>query len=103
MKYVVSWTARGSGSAAEMEVGERRSMEVFAKWAPDPSVTFHQFVQRVDGEGGFSVVETDNPETILADSAKFSPWFAFEVFPVVDMTDAVAVFNDAIEFRDSIT
>ena len=103
MKYVVSWTAREGGSAADIEVAERRSMEVFSKWAPDPSVTFHQFVQRVDGDGGFSVVETDNPEHLLADSAKFSPWFAFQVFPVVDMTDAVAVFNDALEFRDSIS
>lgn len=103
MKYVVSWTARGSGSAADIEVGERRSMEVFAKWAPDPSVTFLQFVQRVDGDGGFSVVETDNPEELLADAAKFSPWFAFQVFPVVDMTEAVGVFNDALEFRDSIS
>jgi hypothetical protein len=61
MKYVLSWTARSGGSPADFEIAERRSLDVFSKWSPAADVTFHQFVQRVDGEGGFAVVETGNP------------------------------------------
>jgi hypothetical protein len=102
MKYVMSWTARPGGSGAEIEKAERRSLDVFSKWSPSPDVTFHQFVQRVDGEGGFAVVETDNPAGMLSDCAKFGPWFSFQVFPVLDMMDSIPVINEALEFRESI-
>ena len=49
MKYVVSWTNRETGNA---EKEAKRSLAVFSKWTPSQSSTFHQFVQRVDGEGG---------------------------------------------------
>jgi hypothetical protein len=66
-------------------------------------VTFHQFLQRVDAEGGFAVVETDNPNSLLSDCAKFSAWFVFHVHPVVDITDAVPILNEALDFRESIS
>jgi hypothetical protein len=36
-------------------------------------VTFLHFVGRLDGEGAFAVVETDDPADILDASAKFAP------------------------------
>ena len=103
MKYVLTWTNRPGGSSADMEKSERRSLEVFGKWSPAADLTFHQFTQRVDAEGGFAVVETDNPNSLLSECAKFSAWFVFQVHPVVDITDAVPVLSEALDFRESIS
>ena len=103
MKYVVSWTPRPGGSGAENEASLRRGLEVFSKWSPAAGATFHQFVGRVDGQGGFSVVETDDPRLIATDTAKFAPWFEFHVYPVVDIQDIAQIGSDAIEFRGSIS
>lgn len=70
MKYVVAWKPRLGGSAAENEATAARVLEVFNKWTPASDVTFHQFVLRVDGEGGFAVTEGDDPATVARDIAK---------------------------------
>ena len=103
MKYLVSWTARAGGSAADNEAAVKRSLAVFAKWAPPSDATFHQFLYRVDGSGGYAVVETDNPAGAAEGPAKFGPYFEFEVTPVLDVTEGVPLINEGIEFRDSIS
>ena len=100
MKYVVSWTNRETGNA---ESDAKRSLAAFSKWTPAQSSTFHQFVQRVDGEGGFAFVESDSPEDILRDVSKFTPWIKYQVIPVIDMADGAAIGAEAIEYRDSIS
>jgi hypothetical protein len=102
MKYVVSFRPRQGGSPADIEVAEKRSMDVFSKWTPPEGVTFHQFLARLDTGGGYAVVESDNPMLVAEGPAKFAPWFDFEVTPVVDMTEAITVAQEAIDFRDSI-
>jgi hypothetical protein len=99
MKYVISWTARSSASSEE---DAKRSLSAFTNWTPEPSATFHQFVQRVDGDGGFAVVETDDPANILKDTMKFSPWFKYECIPVIDIMDAVSAFQGALDYRASL-
>jgi len=99
----VSWKARGGGSASDNEAGIARSLEVFSKWSPPADETFHQFLFRVDGEGAYAVVETDNPLSLLEGPAKFAPYFEFGVVPVVDIAEGVPVLNDGIEFRNSIS
>jgi hypothetical protein len=103
MKYVVSWTPRPGGSGADNEASQRRALEVFSKWSPAAGATFHQFVTRLDGEGGFSIVETDDPRLVLGDTSKFSAWFEFHVYPVMDIQEGVPVLNEALEFRSSIS
>ena len=100
MKYVISWTGR---DGATSEADAKRLMTVFSKWTPSEGATFHQFVGRVDNNGGFAVVETENPTDILRDVAKFEPWLRYEVTPVVDIGDLAAANNEAIDFRDSIS
>jgi len=48
------------------------------------------------------VVESDNPMLVAEGPAKFGPWFAFEVIPVLDMPEAMPIVQEAIDFRDSI-
>jgi hypothetical protein len=103
MKYLVTWTARAGGSAADNEAAVKRSLAVFGKWAPPADATFHQFLYRVDGTGGCAVVETDNPASVSEGPAKFGPYFDFQVIPVMDITEGVPLANEAIEFRESIS
>jgi hypothetical protein len=103
MKYVLSWTPRQGGSAADNEASLKRGLDVFSKWSPAAGATFHQFVGRVDGEGGFAVVETDDPRLILGDTAKFQPFFEFHLYPVVEITEVAQIGSEAIDFRSSIS
>jgi hypothetical protein len=102
MKYVVAWKLRGSGSAEENEAAAERGLKVFAGWSPPADSQFVQFLTRLDGEGGFAVVDTDNPLSVLDGPAKFSPYFEFSVFPVVDIMEGIPVANDAVAFRKGI-
>ena len=93
MKFVVQWTARPGQTIADGE----NSMKVFSKWTPDPSVTFHQFVTRADGQGGFAVLETDDARHLLRDAGLFSPWLEFSAYPVVDMLDAAPIQQEILD------
>ena len=103
MKYVVAWKPRFGGSAAENEASIARVLEVFSKWSPSSDVTFHQFVLRVDGEGGFAVTEGDDPATAARDIAKFAPYLEYTVYPVLDVGQAIGLLAEAAEWRKSIT
>jgi Protein of unknown function (DUF3303) len=103
MKYLVTWTARDGGSAAEVEAAVKRSLAVFSKWSPPSDATFHQFLARLDGEGGCAIVETDNPASVAEGPAKFGPYFEFDVIPVMDITEGTQIVSEAAEFRDSIS
>lgn len=103
MKYVMAWTSRLSGSGKENEEGVQRALQLFSKWEPPAGATFHQFVGRVDAEGGFAVVETDNPAELLDGTAKFAPFNVFQIHPVVDIGDWAQTAQAGADFRSSIS
>jgi hypothetical protein len=103
MKYVISWTFRYNGSATENEAATRRLLDVFSKWSPPESTTFHQFVGRLDGGGGFSVVETDNPIDLMDAPSKFGFVCDYQIFPVADIADIARAAQEGVEFRESIS
>ena len=103
MKYVMTWTTRLSGSAEHNEAAVRRGLQLFTKWQQPASTTFHQFVTRIDGTGGFAVVETDNPADLLDGSAKFGPLNEFQLYPVVDIDDWMQAAQEGVHFRESIS
>jgi hypothetical protein len=102
MKYVVSWTFRSFGSVAEQEASATRLLKVYSKWTPPASLTYHQFLGRIDGSGGYQVVETDSPADLAETTAKFTPFADFQIEPVLDVADAVGAAQAAIAFRESI-
>ena len=95
-KYVIQWTNRDSDLA-----GAKRLLDLFSKWTP-AAADIQQFVSRIDGTGGFSIVETDNPANVLRDVSKFAEFLEFDVYPVIDIGDAVPIFNEAIDYAESI-
>jgi hypothetical protein len=102
MKYVMAWTSRLSGSGKENEDGVRRALAVFSQWQPPAGTTFHQFVGRLDAEGGFAVVETDDPTELAAATAKFAPFNVFQIYPVVDISEWALTMQEGVDFRGAI-
>jgi hypothetical protein len=103
MKFVVTWKVRSGGSAAENEASAARILEVYSKWTPPADATFHQFLVRGDGEGGFAVVEGDDQPAMALSIFKLSPYLEYAIYPVLDMEQAIGLFAEATEFRSSIT
>jgi hypothetical protein len=101
-KYVLSWTNRLTGSAAENEAAVKRNLELFTKWEPAPGTTISPFLNCVDGSGGFAVVETDDPAELLDAAAKFGTLIDFKAYPVIDINEAVQVMQEGIAFRESV-
>lgn len=99
MKYVVAWTTRQSVSEEQQE----RGLAVFANWQPAEDATFLQFVGRIDGHGGYAVVETDDPTVIAKDMATFNPFFEFKVHPVLDIQQTAEIANQAVAERKAIS
>ena len=97
MKYVVSWQSRSNAT----EEIQARSVQVFGKWSPAEGATYLQFLGRIDGPGGFAVVETDDPALIARDTGIFSAFFDFTVYPVLDIEDAARIGGEALEFLRS--
>ncbi|HET9871594.1 MAG TPA: DUF3303 family protein [Propionibacteriaceae bacterium] len=97
MKYVVSWESR-AGAAEDVQA---KSLQVFSKWSPSEGTEFLQFVGRVDGRGGFAVVETDDVALIARDMAIFTAFFDMSVYPVLDIQESARIGGEAIQFRQS--
>lgn len=103
MKYVVSMDFRLNGSAEENEAAASRILDLYSKWSPPASATFHQFVGRLDGGGTFAVIETDNPADIANTTAKFGPYVEYRVYPVQDIADTVVSAREGLAFRESVS
>lgn len=95
MKFVLSYTPRSGGSVIERVEGGEAAQKLLANWSPSNAGTIHQWVTRCDGNGGFSVIETDDAEELFKDLATWSPWLEFEVYPVLDITTAVPIEESA--------
>jgi hypothetical protein len=101
--FQVNYTTRASGSAKENEETARRGQAVFAKWSPPAGMDVKSFYARADGRGGTVVLETDDVKVLLDGPAKFGFLNDFEVVPILDITDAVAVQNEALDWVASIS
>ena len=69
---------------------------------PSEGSDFKEFLGRVDGRGGFAVVETDDPATIAKDVAAFTGFFDFSVYPVQEIADSAAIGMEAVAFLQSV-
>jgi hypothetical protein len=96
MKFVLSFTLRASGSAAENIAGGEAGQKLLSSWLPSEAATIREWVSRCDGNGGFAVIETDNGADLFKDLTTWSPWFQFQVFPVIDIGDATPLQSEAL-------
>lgn len=103
MKYVVAMNFRLNGSAAENEVAAKRILDLYSKWSPPETATFHQFVGRLDGAGTFAVIETDDAAALAETTSKFGPYVEYQIYPVQDVEDTVRAAHQGLAFRESIS
>ena len=101
-KYLVTWKARQGGTAQQAHDDAKKNLATFAKWKPPAGQDFQQFLARVDGLGGYAVVETNDMASLADGPTKFGTWFDFEIIPVLDVADGVAQLEAGIKFRESI-
>jgi Protein of unknown function (DUF3303) len=101
MKFVLSYRVAG-GSVEERVAGGEAAQKLLADWAPSDAATIHQWVQRCDGTGGYAVLDTDNQSELFRDLAVWSPWLDFEVVPVLDIADATALTQEALQRARSV-
>lgn len=101
MKYMLTWSERPAGSAADYEAAQKRVLQLFSAWQMPKSLTFHQFLVRVGEFGGYAVIETDTPADIHKLTSAFAV-FQFRVDAVMDVMDAVAAESEVITWRDSV-
>jgi hypothetical protein len=103
MKFVLTYTWRDGGSAAEREQMLKRSMQLLGKFSPSDPTQIKEWVDRVDGEGGFALLESDDPIAMMRDIAIWIPMLRFELHPVVDVADAMPAQQEALDFLDSVS
>ncbi len=102
MKFVFTYTTQQGGSEADRHEAGKKAQQLLETWQPSDSASILQWVSRVDGNGGFSVIETDNAENILKDLATWSSFLDFQVYPVVDIADATPVTQAALAARSAL-
>lgn len=102
MKYVVAWTYRLNGTAAENDESLRRGLAAYSKWSQPQTMTYHQFVGRIDGGGGFAVLESDNPADLVETTSQFATVLDYRIYPVVDIAEAARALQQGVEFREAI-
>ena len=101
MKYVISMTFLRNGSAAENKAAQRELLDLYAKWKPPAGTTIQQFLGRCDGRGAVSIVETDNPGELIDTASKFGAFVEYDLWPVVEIADAVKAAQEAQSFLES--
>jgi Protein of unknown function (DUF3303) len=102
MKLVLVYSDRAGGNVTENLEAAESAQKLLSKWAPNPSATIHQWLQRCDGNGGFAVVETDDVAALYKDIAIWSSWLEFEVYPVLDIDDSTPLLVDALATARSV-
>jgi hypothetical protein len=97
MKYVLAYKTRGNDTAKGLLDAQRSAMKLLASWKPHAPEGISEWVQRVDGAGGFAVVQTDDAVALYKDLAAWSPWLEFEVIPVLDLAESTAASEEAMQ------
>jgi hypothetical protein len=100
VKYLLAYKFRLNGSVGDNEASMRRAFELFAKFKPVEGLTVHQLMGRLDGNGGFSILETDKPLVLADQTTKFNVFAEYEIYPVADLPEVIALIGEGMAFRD---
>jgi hypothetical protein len=99
MLFQLTWTRRDSGASEE---ADQRLQAIFQKFTPPKNLTIHSWLDRVDGMGGFALVEGEIAEDVPAAVLVFSPYYEFQFYPVIQHADWVAALGEAATFRQEL-
>lgn len=94
-----TWTRRPDSVNQDADA---RVVALSNNFSPDENLKIHAWVQRVDGSGGFAIIETDDVAGLAAGVAIFATEFSFQITPVVEHDQYIASLTTAVTFRKSI-
>jgi len=98
MKFVLQWELPANVSEDHLA----RSIKVFSGWQRSEGVDYHQLLGRVDGRGGFAVLDSSDPVAMARDAALFTAYFPGTLHPVLEIGDFARVSAEAIELRSAL-
>ncbi len=85
------------------EASEPRQLAVFAQWQPPAEADFKAFYNYADNSGGVAIVDVDTAATLARATAPWVPWLRFEATPIAPVEEMIAIRNEAIAFRASVS
>ena len=92
MKYMIEYTIRAAGlTHDEGFAGSEALLTAFGKWKPEDGLTVQAFVSNLAGNGGYVLVEANDPKVIFTFVSKYNFWNDVNVVPVVDVGEAVPI------------
>ncbi len=90
MKYVIEYQIRTAGLTHDQNFANQDALlTAFSKWTPEDGMTVHAFVSNLNN-GGYVLVESDDPGVVYSFVSKFVYWNDVNVVPVIDVADGVA-------------
>ena len=89
MKYMLEYTVRSAGTHDQNFASFEALLTAFGKWKPE-GMTIHAFVANLVN-GGYVLLETDDPKAVATLTAKFNFWNDVKVVPVIDVGEAVPI------------
>jgi hypothetical protein len=90
MKYMIEYQIRTAGLTHDQNLANQDALlKVFGSWKPEKGLTVHAFVANL-ANGGYVLVEADDPSIVSSFVSKFFYWNDIQVLPVVDVADNVA-------------
>jgi len=98
MKYMIEWTVRSAGLTHEENLANQEALiKAFSQWTPEDGLTVHEFLSNL-GDGGYVLVEADDPKVVQAFGSKFFYWNDLTIVPVIDVADGVANASAALDW-----
>jgi hypothetical protein len=96
MKYMIEYEIRTSGlTHDQLYANQEALLKAFGSWSPEKGLTIDAFVSNLNN-GGYVLVQSDDPAVVYAFVSKFVYWNDVKVVPVVDVADAVATGAESL-------
>ncbi len=73
MKYMIAYTLRSTGLTYDQNLtGVETLLTAFSKWKPEEGLSIQAFVEKVSGDGGYVLVEANDPKVVSSFVSKFN-------------------------------
>jgi hypothetical protein len=99
---MIEYTVRATGLTYEENLeGVQALLTAFSKWKPEEGLNVLAFVSKAAGRAGYVLVEANDPKVVMGFVTKYEAWNDATVVPVVDIADAVPIFQASSEWAQS--
>ena len=98
MLFAVTYTWRDPS-----EEEEKRALQLFSNWTPPSGYDIKAHYSFGDASGGLLIVDVSSSAALTEASAPWGPFFDLKPVPVMDVSDAVPIFQKTNAWRDSVS